>query len=167
METSPTYVFTAPLRRFPGKGAMHYLEVPPEVAEGFGGKSGVRLLCEINGHAAFHCALLYQRNGTFYVYVGGQAKKSAALNLGESVRATLRRDESPYGMPMPEELAEVLAQDPESDAAFHRLTPGRRRTLIFSVSSVRSVDTRIKRAFEAAEKAKAEAAKKRKEIRDV
>jgi uncharacterized protein YdeI (YjbR/CyaY-like superfamily) len=61
---------------------------------------------------------------------------------------------------MPEELAEVLAQDPESDAAFHRLTPGRRRTLIYSVASARSVDNRIKRALQAAETAKVEAAKK-------
>jgi hypothetical protein len=160
METSPTYAFTASLHRFTGKLAMHYLEVPPEVAEGFGGKSGVRLLCAINGRPEFHCGLMHRRDGTFYVYVGGQAKRAAALNLGESVRVTLRTDGSPYGMPMPEELAEVLAQDPESDAAFHRLTPGRRRTLIFSVSSPRSVDARIKRAFEAAEKAKAEAGKK-------
>jgi uncharacterized protein YdeI (YjbR/CyaY-like superfamily) len=70
------------------------------------------------------------------------------------VRVTLRRDDSPYGMPMPEELAEVLAQDPEGDACFHRLTPGRQRTFLYYVSSARAVDTRIKRAIEVAGKAK-------------
>ncbi len=154
METSPTYQFTASLRRFTGKGAMHYVEVPPDAAEGFGGKSGVRLVCGLNGRTEYSCGLLYQRIGTFYVYVGGKAKKAAALNLGESVRVTLRRDESPYGMPMPEELAEVLAQDPEGDACFHRLTPGRQRTFLYYVSSARAVDTRIKRAIEVAGKAK-------------
>ncbi len=154
MDIFPTYSFTAPLRRFPGKGAMHYLEVPPEAAEGFGGKSGVRLVCGLNGCTEFHCGLMYQREGTFYVYVGGKAKKAAALNLGESVRVALRRDESPYGMPMPEELAELLAQDPEGDACFHRLTPGRQRTFIYYVSSSHSVDTRVKRAIEVADKAK-------------
>lgn len=160
VETPPTYPFTAPLRRFPGKGAMHYLEVSPEAVEGFGGKSGVRLVCTLNGRTEFSCGLLFRCDGTYYVYVGGKAKKAEGLNLGESVRVSLRRDESRYGLPMPEELAEVLAQDPEGDAGFHRLTPGRQRTLIYYVSSARSMDTRIARAIEVAGKAKTEAAGK-------
>ena len=161
MAPSPTYQFTAHLQRFTGKLGMHYVEVPQEAAEGFGGKSGVRLVCTLNGRTEYSCALLFQRVGTFYVYVGGKAKKAEGLNLGESVRVSLRRDESRYGMPMPEELAEVLAQDPEGDAGFHGLTPGRQRTLIFYVSSARSVDTRIARAIEAVDKAKVEAAGKK------
>ena len=160
METSLPNAFTAPLRRFSGKGAMHYLEVPTEIAEGFGGKSGVRLIAGLNGRTEFPCGLMYQRDGTFYVYVGGKMRKAAGLNLGDSVRVTLQLDQSLYGMPMPEELAEVLAQDFESDACFHRLTPGRQRTFLYYVSSARSVDTRIKRAFEVASKAKVEAGMK-------
>ncbi|MBK7871886.1 MAG: hypothetical protein IPJ74_15005 [Saprospiraceae bacterium] len=39
------------------------------------------------------------------------------------VQATLRKDDSKYGLPMPEELAELLELDEEGNRFFHALTP--------------------------------------------
>jgi uncharacterized protein YdeI (YjbR/CyaY-like superfamily) len=50
-------------------------------------------------------------------------------------------------MPMPEELEELLLQDPEGDMYFHELTPGKQRNLIYMVSKPKGVDTRIKKAL--------------------
>jgi uncharacterized protein YdeI (YjbR/CyaY-like superfamily) len=56
-------------------------------------------------------------------------------------------DESKYGMPVPEEFAEVLNQDPEGDKLFHSLTPGKQRSILWFVGSVKDVDKRIQTAL--------------------
>jgi uncharacterized protein YdeI (YjbR/CyaY-like superfamily) len=59
----------------------------------------------------------------------------------------LEKDESKYGMEVPPELAELLAQDPEGAARFEGLTPGKQRYIIQYVSTVKSSQLRIDRAF--------------------
>ena len=59
----------------------------------------------------------------------------------------LEADKSKYGAPMPEELAEVLNQDPEGKRMFHALTGGKQRSLIYWVASVKDVDKRIQLAL--------------------
>jgi uncharacterized protein YdeI (YjbR/CyaY-like superfamily) len=48
---------------------------------------------------------------------------------------------------MPEELAELLAQDEEGDRLFHALTPGKLRTLLYLVGQPKSSDIRLHRAL--------------------
>jgi uncharacterized protein YdeI (YjbR/CyaY-like superfamily) len=69
------------------------------------------------------------------------------MNLGDEVRVAVQRDESTYGLPVPEEMAEVLAQDKEGDKLFHALTRGKQRTLLYIVGSVKQSDKRIHRSL--------------------
>jgi uncharacterized protein YdeI (YjbR/CyaY-like superfamily) len=63
------------------------------------------------------------------------------------VDVSLRKDRSKYGLPMPEELQEVLRQDKEGERLFHALTAGKRRTLLHIVGSSRGTDRRIASAL--------------------
>ena len=47
---------------------------------------------------------------------------------------------------MPEEMAEVLAQDEEGNRLFHALSPGKQRTLLYYAGQPKTSDTRLKRA---------------------
>jgi hypothetical protein len=101
-----------------------------------------RVVCTLNSAEAWQCALMpYQ--GEFFILVNKQKRTKLGIDVGDTVSVELVRDESQYGLPMPEELREVLNQDPDGDKLFHALTPGRQRSLIYHVTNVKNIDRRI------------------------
>jgi len=67
--------------------------------------------------------------------------------MGENLSIVLEEDKSKYGMPMPEEMAEIMAQDPEVDNLFHSLSPGKQRSLLYIIGKPKTSDSRIKKAI--------------------
>jgi uncharacterized protein YdeI (YjbR/CyaY-like superfamily) len=59
----------------------------------------------------------------------------------------LEKDKSEYGLPFPEELKELLKQDPVGNKYFLQLTPGKQRNIIYYVNQVKNMDLRIQRAM--------------------
>ena len=47
---------------------------------------------------------------------------------------------------MPEEMEEIMAQDPEVDKVFHSLTPGKQRSLLYLIGKPKTTESRIKKA---------------------
>jgi len=110
-----------------------------------------RIICHIDAIRAFHCALLPDGKGSWYILLNNKRKKDLGLMEGEEVSIELEKDRSEYGMEMPVELREVLDQDEHADGLFHKLTPGRMRNIIHAVASVKSSDIKIRRALVYAE----------------
>lgn len=125
----------------------HYIEVSAEASRLFEGERNLRLLCSINGGEEFHCALRPRGNGNFEVSVGTPVRQAGKLVLGQKVSVSLRRDHSPYGRPMPEELAELLAIDEEGNRLFQALKPSRQRDILYYINGAKSVQVRIDRAL--------------------
>ncbi len=80
--------------------------------------------------------------------------KEASVEFGQEVMVKLEEDTSEFGMPFPEELQEVLKQEPEGNAKFLALNPGTRRSILYYINSAKTVDTRIKRALDIVHKIK-------------
>lgn len=136
------------VQKFSYKGGMPYLSVPRAAAEKLkpaGERGPARLVCTI-GALSFSCGLMPLGQGDFYILLTRKVRDAAGLDVGSPVIARLSPDDSPYGLPMPEELDEVLAQDEEGARAFESLTPGRKRGIIAMVSRHKSVDTRVEHA---------------------
>ncbi len=110
-----------------------------------------RIICRIEGIRPFHCALLPDGNGSWYILLNNKRKKELGLMEGEEISIELEKDRSEYGMEMPIELREVLDQDEHADVLFHKLTPGRMRNIIHAVASVKSSEIKIRRALVYAE----------------
>jgi len=130
------------------EGGYHHLNIPEALVETLNGQK--RLLCTLKGQT-FHCALLRKGGVQYYVYLNKGLLKKLDLEIGMTVEASFKPDDSSYGCEMPEAFAEVLASDPEADRIFHSLTPGNQRGLIYLVTQVKSVDKRIERALRIAE----------------
>ena len=79
----------------------------------------------------------------FTLSVNKQKRDAIGIVAGDTVKVELVKDESKYGLPMPEEFAEVLNQDADGDRMFHALSPGKQRSLIYLVSNVSNIDKRI------------------------
>ncbi len=112
---------------------------------GFEGKYK-RIVCTIKGTEPFQCALM-PSGGNFFIIVNKQKRDAAGIKGGDVVDVVIEKDESKYGLPMPEEFREVLDQDPEGDRLFHALTPGKQRSLLHHLGTVRDIDHRIHQAL--------------------
>jgi hypothetical protein len=135
--------FEAKLDKFAPQSGWHFIPVSKEIADrlAFPDKNK-RVVCTLNGTETWQCALMpYQ--GEFFILVNKQKRTKVGIELGDIVLVELVRDESRYGLPMPEELREVLKQDRQGDKLFHALTPGKQRSLIYHVSNIKDIDRRI------------------------
>jgi uncharacterized protein YdeI (YjbR/CyaY-like superfamily) len=83
----------------------------------------------------------------FYIIVNKKKREAAGIVAGDMVDVSLVKDESKYGLPMPEEFREVLDQDAEGDRLFHALTAGMQRSILYLVSRPKDIDLRIHRAL--------------------
>lgn len=135
--------FKATITKSTGESGWHYLPVEAKIVEKFAFKGKFkRVVCTINGSLSFQCALM-PWGEIFYIIVNKEKRDSIGIEGGELVNVELVRDESKYGLPMPEELQEVLNQDPDGDRLFHALSPGKQRSLIYMISNVKNIDKRI------------------------
>ncbi|MEP7147619.1 MAG: YdeI/OmpD-associated family protein [Acidobacteriota bacterium] len=125
----------------------HFIPVKAKIGEKFEKKDGSRrVVCTINGTESFQCALL-PSDGDFVIVVNKVKRDKLKIVDGDRIAVELKADESKYGLPMPEELREVLDQDPDGDKLFHSLTPGKQRSILYFVGKVKDIDRRIHTAL--------------------
>ena len=125
----------------------HHILVPENVVEHFKKEKIKRFVCVINGNHKFHCAIMPKGGGIHFIHINAEIRKSMKLRVGTKVTATLEPDENKYGMPMPEEMEELLKFDDEADELFHALTKGKQRSLLYIIAKPKSSDIRIKKAI--------------------
>ncbi len=130
----------------------HSIVVPPIYAEIFkAADKSRRVVCILNENLTLHCAIMPYQDAWYISMNKGNLKK-LGLKVGSPVEVSICKDHSEYGLPMPEELGEVLEQDPLAKGYFDQLTAGKKRSLIHLVNGVKSTDKRIERALMIADK---------------
>lgn len=121
--------------------------VPEEVSTFFLNKDIKRLVCKINGEIEFPCALMPKGDGQYFINLNKEIRTQLRLEKGDQLHLELWPDKSKYGLPMPEEMEELLAQDPEADQLFHKLTPGKQRSLLFIIGKPKTSAIRLQKAL--------------------
>lgn len=105
-----------------------------------------RIVCTINNSLSFHCAMMPK--GSFhYILVNNEICKKLKLNVNDEVNVEIVKDDSKYGINISEEFEEVLFSDPEGSLLFHKLTPGKQRSLIHIINKVKNSQTKIEKSF--------------------
>ena len=115
-------------------------------------KGRVRTKGTING-APFALAPQYRKDGSRFFSVSAALRKAAKIKEGGAVDVKFRLVDADT-VDIPEELEAVLEQDDEARKVWDTFTKGMQRSLIHYVTSVKNVDSRIKRSLELMEKAK-------------
>lgn len=142
-----SYTFTAHLQPSGNNLWGAHLPVPDEIAQIFVGEGDKRVVCSLNEQQPFQCGLIPNGNKSYVIVLNKKWRETLRLEPGMAVRVSLEKDDSKYGLPMPEEMEAVLAQDEAGDRLFHALTPGKIRTLLYIAGNVKNSDGRIKRAL--------------------
>lgn len=105
-----------------------------------------RVKCTLNNVITVSRAMAPKGN-FHYILLNKEILKEAKIIVGEDIIVELQPDESKYGMPISEEMEEVLYNDPDGSILFHKLTPGAQRTLIHVINRFKSSNLKIERSF--------------------
>jgi hypothetical protein len=144
--------FTAPLSEMKGGLVPHVIFLPDPVVEALPDER-VRAEGTFNG-VPFALAPQYKKDGRRYFAVSAALKKACKIAGGSPVKVEFRLAD-PKKVEVPEELEAVLAQDDAAMKVWRSFTYGLQRSLIHYITSVKNVDSRITRALQMMEKAKA------------
>lgn len=135
------------VEKFPEGLWTYHLIVSQETVDALSSDGNKRIICQIEGNSAFHAGLMPDGKGRWFIKLSKDKMRDFKLELGQKVHVTLTKDESKYGMHMPEVFGELLYQDPEGASYFEALTPGKKRSLIHMVASVKSEDIKLRKAL--------------------
>lgn len=123
-----------------------HIPVPKDIAKAFLKADAKRVVCTINDTITFQCAIMPKGDGGHFIMLNKENRTKLKLQIGDPIDIALKKDESQYGLPMPEEMEELLLMDEEGSMCFHKLTPGKQRSLLFLVGKPKNSETRLKKA---------------------
>ena len=146
-----TFRFSAPLSPIKAVFLNTAIFLPDRVIRALP-KGRVRVKGTFN-KAPFALAVQHLKDGSRYFAVSAPLRKAAGIKTGDQVEVSFRLVD-PDKIEIPEELQAVLDQDAAASAAWQKFTPGYQRGLVLYVTSVKNIDSRIKRALDLMERAK-------------
>lgn len=95
----------------------------------------------------FYAALKREKTGLFRIYFSKAKQKELGVFMNDYFTLQVFEDNSKYGVEMSEELEAVLLSDYEAFSIFEALTPGRQRSIIYTISRFKSSQTRVDKAI--------------------
>ncbi|SFT52710.1 protein of unknown function [Lishizhenia tianjinensis] len=137
---------TTHLRRFDGKLWSYVLPFAQEAVQNFI-TDDRRILLYFNDKDYIHCALMPDGLGDYFVNINKEVRRQFDLEEDIAIQVTLTKDDSKYGMPLPQELEELWKNDVVFYDYFHALTPGKQRNLLHLVNKIKSADKRQEKAI--------------------
>jgi Bacteriocin-protection, YdeI or OmpD-Associated/Domain of unknown function (DUF1905) len=145
------FSFPSPVLRLETQLRQHYVPIPIDIAEALEASGTRRVIATING-LTVRRAILRNKKGDRYIFVSMDMLRQIKASLEDVVLVDLITDPEPDRIDLGEEFEAVLAQDSDASERFFEMTKGRQRGLAHYVTSAKRIETRIKRAFEIAEK---------------
>jgi hypothetical protein len=117
--------------------------IPPDVVAALGGGKRPKVTVTING--ATYRSSIAPMGGEFWLGVSAANRELTGTTAGEDYEIDLELDTAPRRIDPPADLADALAADPRSQAAFERLSYSRQRAHVESVTGAKRPDTRARR----------------------
>ena len=123
--------------------------IPDEVASAFAKAGHKRIAIH-----AFYGDNTLHFHGTLHFYkehylISFGKRYQAALGIYPSdyFELQLLEDTTKYGVEVPESLQAVMDSDPEGFALFEKLTPGKKRSLIYYISRFKTAQTQVDKSL--------------------
>ncbi|MBR9845639.1 MAG: YdeI/OmpD-associated family protein [Algicola sp.] len=130
---------------------QYHLQIPSEIAEPFiaNKQSRVKVKATFNSNSIeFYAALKKDKNTDDYkMMFGKRLQKALGVLQNDYFQLQLSEDTSKYGVDMPEELDAVFQTDHEAFTIFESLTPGKQRSIIYTIIRIKNTQTRIDKAL--------------------
>ncbi len=124
-----------------------HVKVPDDVYQSFADQKIKRVLMQFDNSKQLHAGFMPEGNGKYFLMLSKEVMKKFQLAHDQSVEVTIVEDTTKYGMPISDEMKELLELDLDGEALFHRLTPGKIRSLLHFINKFKSSDKRIEKSI--------------------
>ncbi len=142
----PSFTFSQPVRQLEKrKGGYYFFKIDKEIVNQFEKKRATRLVCTMDESVYYSCGLNHFGDGSFFIILSTANLKKLGKQLGDEVSFEIVEDPNPLGVKVPEVLEVLLAQDPQANEIYQKLTDGKKRSLIYSVKAIKDIDKQVKR----------------------
>jgi len=143
--------FQADLWRPEGEGTATHITLPFD-AKALFGRARCPVQVTINGHT--WRTTTHVHDHTYQIVISAAVRTVAAVNIGDSVHVTVRKDDAVSAADVPAELAARLRTDAAAKDAYEALAPSHRREYARWVADAKLPATRVRRSAAAAERLK-------------
>jgi hypothetical protein len=116
------------------------VDVPLGISQAFGKRGHVSVAGTLNGHP-IRATLMPKGGGYHRLYLNGDMRKRAGVDVGDEVEITLEIDLRPRDQPMPEALARALEHNNAARDAFERLAPSRQKEILTYLNWLKRPET--------------------------
>jgi hypothetical protein len=106
-----------------------------------------RVICTINGVFEFNCGFIPDGKGNYFININKSIRDQLGLHSGDKVSLEIIKDNSKYGMPLPDSFKELLHQDPDGEILFNNLTPGKIRSLLYVIGKPKSEQKQLEKGL--------------------
>lgn len=124
----------------------YHLPVDTNFAEQFIDGNNRRIICHLPIGISIHSALMPQ-DGAYFILINKELRNKLGIQEGDPITVDIEKDESEFGIPMPESFLVLLDQDEAGKIYFNQLTPGKQRSLLYIISKVKNVDSQISKGL--------------------
>lgn len=123
-----------------------HIPVPDAIAEKMMDETHRRVLIWIKDSGPYHMALMKAKE-CWYVLVNQELRKKLNLDEERVFPVKIDRDQSEFGHDVPDEFQVLLDQDEAGNDYFRALTPGKQRSLIYIVTTVKNSESRMRKSL--------------------
>lgn len=145
MAATPSKIsFTAPIIQHEGMNAG-YIEFPFSVEEVFGTRGMVKIKALFDDKAEYRGIMSNMGTGCHILILTQEVRRKLGKSFGDSVLVELEHDLEKREVIIPEDVQNLLAEYPEAQAFFEKLSYTHRKEYINWITSAKREETRAKR----------------------
>ncbi|MEE9438090.1 MAG: YdeI/OmpD-associated family protein [Saprospiraceae bacterium] len=139
--------FKTTIQKFDYSLWSFHVVIPEDIYKEFAKLKIKRVMAQFDSHNPIHAGIMPAGNGIYFIKLNKELMKEYNLELNSNVSVSLKKDDSKYGMPISEEMEELLLQDDIGATYFEALTGGKARSLLHIVNKFKSSDKRIEKSI--------------------
>jgi hypothetical protein len=129
--------FTATIHKV---GINPCVDVPRRVSEALARRGFVHVLVTLKGHT-FRATFVPTGNNKHRLYVNGEMRRKANVDVGDKIRVSTELDTKPTIMSIPKEFAAALEKNGKARLAFGKLPPSHRREILAYLNFLKRPET--------------------------
>ena len=136
--------FTAPIMQHEGMNAG-YVEFPFSVEDIFGTRGMVKVKALFDGKTEYRGIMSNMGTGCHILILTQEIRRKLGKSFGDAVLVELEHDLEKREVLIPEDVQNLLAEYPEAQAFFEKLSYTHRKEYINWITSAKREETRAKR----------------------
>jgi hypothetical protein len=129
------------------------IEVSEQLLDKLGGGKRPLVVVTINGSYGYRSAVGKMSN-KFMISLSAENRKNANVKGGDAVEIDLALDTAPRTVDIPEDLQKALDKNKTAKTNFEKLAPGKKKTIVLSISEAKTEATKMRRIEKAMESLK-------------